>query len=138
MSGRFARREFIAAAGAVAGAALSPAVFAADPAPPPPAKGTVVLFQGDSITDGSRDRRVGEANTLRALGAGYPLLVGSAVLAQYPERGLRFYNRGVAANKVQDLHARWDADTLALKPNVLSILVGVNDFWHKLTHGYTG
>ena len=61
-----------------------------------------------------------------------------ARLSTYPDRGLRFYNRGVSGNKVPDLQQRWADDTLALKPDVLSILVGVNDFWHKLSHGYTG
>jgi lysophospholipase L1-like esterase len=50
---------------------------------------------------------------------------------------MKFYNRGVSGNKVPDLAQRWAADTLALKPDVLSVLIGVNDFWHK-RNGYTG
>lgn len=124
------RREFVTAAGALAGAALLPIVAEAEP--------TVVLFQGDSITDGGRDRNAVDPNQARALGAGYPLLVCAAALADHPGRALRFYNRGISGNKVPDLEQRWEADTLALRPDVLSILVGVNDFWHTLTHGYTG
>lgn len=104
--------------------------------PRPPA-GTVVLFQGDSITDCGRNRTVGDPNVAGALGTGYPLLVTSAELAAHPESGLKFYNRGVSGNKVPDLEQRWAADTLALKPDVLSVLIGVNDFWHK-QRGYTG
>src|SRR5438477_12896984 len=85
-----------------------------------------------------RDRGVADPNSARALGSGYPLLVASAALAAYPDRGLRFYNRGISGNKVPDLQARWADDVLALKPDVLSILIGVNDFWHTLSHGYTG
>ena len=132
------RRDFVTAASALAGAALLPAAAMADRAPAGPADGTVVLFQGDSITDAGRDRAVADPNAARALGSGYPLLAASAALAAHPDRGLRFYNRGVSGNKVPDLAARWAADTVALAPDVLSILIGVNDFWHKLSGGYTG
>ena len=79
-----------------------------------------------------------EANSAGALGTGYPLLVTAGVLAARPAEGLEFYNRGISGNKVPDLAQRWQADTLDLKPDVLSILIGVNDFWHTLDHGYTG
>jgi len=104
--------------------------------PRPPA-GTVVLFQGDSITDCGRNRAAGDPNVAGALGTGYPLLVASTELAAHAESGLKFYNRGVSGNKVPDLEQRWAADTLALKPDVLSVLIGVNDFWHR-QKGYTG
>jgi lysophospholipase L1-like esterase len=136
MTNDLTRRDFVTAAGAVAGAALWPVVPPV-PAPAPPS-GPTVLFQGDSITDGGRDRSVTEPNDARALGAGYPLLVTAAALAAHPDRALRFYNRGVSGDKVPDLERRWATDTLALEPDVVSILVGVNDFWHKLTHGYSG
>jgi lysophospholipase L1-like esterase len=136
------RREFVTAtAGAFAGSALWPAAAAVErPSAPatPPADATVVLFQGDSITDSGRDRSKAEANVASALGTGYPLLVASAVLAARPDRGLKFYNRGISGNKVPDLAARWAPDTVALGPDVVSILIGVNDFWHKLGGGYTG
>jgi len=103
-----------------------------------PANGTVVLFQGDSITDAGRNRASADANSAGALGSGYPLLVASAVLAARPGGTLRFYNRGISGNKVPDLQQRWTTDTIDLKPDVLSILIGVNDFWHKLDHGYNG
>jgi len=132
------RREFVTAASALAGAALLPAAATADRAPAGPTDGTVVLFQGDSITDCGRDRSVAAANVAGALGTGYPLLVAAAALAAHPDGGLRFYNRGVSGNKVPDLAQRWTVDALTLQPDVLSILVGVNDFWHKLSGGYTG
>ena len=138
MTDHLTRRDFLTAANALAATALWPAVATAHPRRARPADGTVVLFQGDSITDAGRDRSVADPNVARALGAGYPLLVASAALAAHPDRTLRFYNRGVSGNKVPDLEQRWAGDTLALEPDVLSILVGVNDFWHTLTHGYTG
>jgi len=138
MTDQFTRRDFVTAASAVAGAALLPAAATAGRAPAVPADGAAVLFQGDSITDAGRDRAAADPNAAHALGSGYPLLVASAALAAHPDRGLRFYNRGVSGNTVPDLAARWAADTVALAPDVLSILIGVNDFWHKLSGGYTG
>src|SRR3989454_2218986 len=131
------RREFVGAATALAGAVLWPAAATAARRPAL-TDGTVILFQGDSISDAGRDRGVADPNAARALGSGYPLLVAAAALAAHPDRGLRFYNRGVSGNKVPDLAARWATDTVALAPDVLSILIGVNDFWHKLSGGYTG
>ena len=135
MSHELTRRDFVTGAGALAAAVLLPAAATARR---PPAEGTVVLFQGDSITDGGRNRAASEPNQPGGLGSSYPLLVASAALAAHPDRALKFYNRGVSGNKVPDLEQRWAADTLELKPDVLSILVGVNDFWHKLGRGYTG
>ena len=128
------RREFVSRTTALAAAGMAPIPWRR----PVRADGLTVLFQGDSITDAGRDRQVGDPNLARGLGDGYPLLVAAAALAAHPDRGLRFYNRGVSGNKVPDLASRWAADTLALAPDVLSILIGVNDFWHKLTKGYTG
>ncbi len=137
MSNEINRREFIAATTILAGAAITPAA-AAEPPPAAAAKATVVLFQGDSITDAGRNRDSAEPNAAGALGNGYPLLVASAVLAARPASVLRFFNRGISGNKVPDLQQRWTADTVNLRPDVLSILIGVNDFWHKLDHGYNG
>lgn len=124
------RRDFVATTAALIGTPSWQGLGAA--------KGTVVLFQGDSITDCGRDRGSAEPNSAGALGTGYPLLVASAVLAAQATRTLRFYNRGISGNKVPDLQQRWAADALDLRPDVLSILIGVNDFWHKLDHGYAG
>ncbi len=124
------RRDFVATAAALAGATPWQG--------PNAAKARVVLFQGDSITDCGRDRSSNEPNATSALGTGYPLLVAAAVLAAQANRTIRFFNRGISGNKVPDLQERWTADALDLRPDVLSILIGVNDFWHKLDHGYTG
>ncbi|MBS1564917.1 MAG: lysophospholipase, partial [Bacteroidetes bacterium] len=101
-------------------------------------KGDVILFQGDSITDAGRKKEEMSANNSSALGKGYAFLTASELLNRYPEKGLQIYNKGISGNKVFQLADRWDADCLDLKPNVLSILVGVNDFWHTLTNKYTG
>jgi lysophospholipase L1-like esterase len=150
MSTDLSRRGFFAAAGAAAALACTRTthvVTAASPAVSP-ARGTTILFQGDSITDAGRERATPgtatdpdalnrEANMSRWLGTGYPVLLAAALLDAHPDRGLRCFNRGVSGNTVPDLAARWDTDTVALAPEVLSILIGVNDYWHTLGAGAT-
>jgi lysophospholipase L1-like esterase len=99
-------------------------------------KDDVILFQGDSITDAGRKHD--ETNPNSNLGSGYAFMAGSELLYQHADKNLRVFNKGISGNKVYQLAERWDADCLALKPNVLSILIGVNDFWHTLTNNYTG
>ncbi|MCX8239228.1 MAG: SGNH/GDSL hydrolase family protein [Akkermansiaceae bacterium] len=102
-------------------------------------KGDVILFQGDSITDAGRGRKeAGQANNPGALGHGYPLFIGSDLLGSHPSLDLQIYNRGISGHKVPQLQARWQKDTLDLKPAVLSILIGVNDMWHKMNGQYDG
>jgi lysophospholipase L1-like esterase len=103
--------------------------------------GDTILFQGDSITQMGRDVSLSKAreyNTLGALGSGYALLVASKLLLDYPSKKLQIHNKGVSGDKVFQLADRWDSDCLAIKPDVLSIHVGVNDYWHTLTNGYKG
>jgi lysophospholipase L1-like esterase len=82
------------------------------------------LFQGDSITDGNRGR---SKDPNHILGHGYAFSIASRAGASFPEQANQFYNRGISGNKITDLQQRWQTDTLDLKPDVLSILVGVND-----------
>ena len=86
--------------------------------------GAVILFQGDSITDGNRGR---DKDPNHIMGHGYAFSIASRVGADYPEKNYHFHNRGISGNKVIDLEKRWQADTLDLKPDLLSLLVGVND-----------
>jgi lysophospholipase L1-like esterase len=83
-----------------------------------------IVFQGDSITDGNRTRNQ-DWNHL--MGHGYANNVASKLWLKYPEKQLTIYNRGVSGNTITDLQNRWQEDTLALKPDLISILVGVND-----------
>ena len=89
-----------------------------------PEKGMTFLFQGDSITDGNRGRN---ADPNHIMGHGYAFSVASRIGADFPTRELIFYNRGVSGNTITDLEKRWQQDTIALQPDVLSILVGIND-----------
>lgn len=86
--------------------------------------GFTFLFQGDSITDGNRTRN---NDWNHVMGHGYQYIIGSKLWYEYPQKGFHFFNRGISGNKVVDLAARWQQDTLELKPDVLSILIGIND-----------
>ncbi|MBU6302015.1 MAG: SGNH/GDSL hydrolase family protein [Verrucomicrobia bacterium] len=134
---RPSRRDSLALA---IGAMVAPAFLSDSVAglPPAIAPGSVVLFQGDSITDAGRDRNQPAANNAMALGRGYPLLAAAGILEEHPKLQLKVLNRGISGNKVPDLEARWQQDCLDLKPAVLSILIGVNDIWHKLNGKYDG
>jgi lysophospholipase L1-like esterase len=102
-------------------------------------KGDVVLFQGDSITDAGRSReKAGEPNVREALGNGYAWLAASQLLVDRPDDELQIFNRGISGHKVPQLADRWDRDCFDLKPDVLSILIGVNDIWHGLNGRYDG
>jgi len=138
---RSSRREFLTAAAASLGttAAMGCAIPQSQASSRiTPASGGVLVFQGDSITDVHRDRKSTVANDLANFGTGYPTLIAGAIVGTETASPWRVYNRGISGNKVPDLDARWDTDTLALKPDILSILIGVNDYWHTRLGGYTG
>lgn len=84
-----------------------------------------ILFQGDSITDAGRDRER-QVN----LGLGYPNFVAGDLGLKYPGAYI-FFNRGISGNRVVDLYARIKVDLINLKPDYLSVLIGVNDVWHE-------
>jgi lysophospholipase L1-like esterase len=131
------RRDFVlASAGLTAAgwAALSSQTFGAEtPSKPLIQPGNTVLFQGDSITDAHRNRDQGDQpNHQPALGGGYAWMAGSQLLVSRDADELKVFNRGVSGNKVYQLADRWQEDCLDLKPDVLSILIGVNDVWHML------
>lgn len=87
---------------------------------------TVVLFQGDSITDGNRDRG-DDLNHI--LGHGYVYMIAGKLGSKYVELNPTFINRGISGNRLSDLYARWNEDAISLQPNLISILAGVNDAW---------
>lgn len=101
-------------------------------------KGETILFQGDSITDAGREKEKELANNTWSFGMGYAFLAASSMLKTMPEKDLTIYNRGISGNKVYQLADRWEKDCLNLNPDVLSILIGVNDYWHKRDGNYDG
>lgn len=90
-----------------------------------------ILFQGDSVTDCGRKTSGGAGYETDDVGPGYPGLIKSRLSCDFPDRDLRFINRGISGNRIVDLYARWRCDALNLNPDILSILIGVNDSWHE-------
>lgn len=101
-------------------------------------KDAVIMMQGDSITDAGRDKANNNANSMQMLGTGYSLFVASQLLTKHAAKQLKIYNRGISGNKVYQLRERWEAECLGFFPDVISILIGVNDYWHTLSGGYKG
>ena len=87
-----------------------------------------ILFQGDSITDAGRARD-NDVN----VGVGYPLLIKASLGFEEPGK-YEFFNRGISGNRVVDVYARIKNDIINLKPDVMSILIGVNDVWHEIAN----
>ncbi|UJP38619.1 SGNH/GDSL hydrolase family protein [Cellulomonas palmilytica] len=91
-----------------------------------------VLFQGDSITDWGRDRE-----DPQSLGHGWVAIAAALAGARRPDLELTFTNRGVGGDTAGLVRDRWEEDALALKPTVISLLVGINDTWRRYDSGRT-
>lgn len=85
-----------------------------------------ILFTGDSVSDFGRRRPVGEGLG-EGVGQGYPKTIESFLNVFYPELNLRITNTGIGGNSSRDLLKRYEEDVVKLKPQWLSILIGVND-----------
>lgn len=87
---------------------------------------TRILFQGDSITDAGRDKR-----NYRDLGQGYPKYAAEALREKFPDADFDFINFGISGNRTSQLFDRIYPDAIEFQPDVISILIGVNDIWHR-------
>lgn len=88
-------------------------------------KKLVILAQGDSITDGGRDRDNLEDYN-HVLGHGYVQMSAGIIGSEYPSRGIYFINRGIAGDNIDQMTERWQRDCIEIKPDILSILIGIN------------
>jgi acyl-CoA thioesterase-1 len=88
--------------------------------------GARILFQGDSITDAGRNR-----DLVGDLGHGYANFIAAWLQARHPDQQWNFLNRGISGNRIYDLEARWTTDCIALAPDWVSILIGINDTWRR-------
>jgi len=95
----------------------------------------VILFQGDSITDANRDRGLHQKHFI---GQSYVYLIAAKLASEHAEKHPVFVNRGISGNRVSDLYARWNEDAFSLKPDVISILIGVNDAWRTMSEEPSG
>ena len=85
-----------------------------------------ILFQGDSITDAGRDRR-----NYHNLGNGYPKYAAEFITAAHPELDIEFINLGISGNRTGQLFDRLYADAISFQPDIISIMIGINDVWHR-------
>jgi len=92
----------------------------------------IILFQGDSITDCGRSRE-----DFSEIGKGYPMLVKAQLGFENPGE-FEFQNRGISGNRIVDVYARIKSDIINLKPDYMSLLIGVNDVWHELVADIMG
>lgn len=89
-------------------------------------KDSVLLFQGDSITD---TYRTDSENPAESLGKGYPAKIAEKLANDYAELNIKVINRGISGHRTKDLVSRWDKDCVDLKPDYVSLLIGINDTW---------
>ncbi len=89
-------------------------------------KKITIVFQGDSITDAGRDKR-----NYHDMGPGYPKYASEAIRDAYPDVEFEFINQGISGNRTSQLFDRLYSDALSFEPDVISILIGVNDIWHR-------
>jgi len=85
-----------------------------------------ILFQGDSITDAGRNRV-----DCHELGHGYPFYTAKAMREAFPTADFEFINLGISGNRAENLRDRWTKDAVEVQPDVISILIGINDTWHR-------
>ena len=89
-----------------------------------------ILFQGDSITDAGRDKR-----NYHDMGKGYPKYASELIANAFPETDFEFFNFGISGNRTCQLFDRLYPDAIAFEPDVISILIGINDIWHRYGSG---
>ena len=89
-----------------------------------------ILFQGDSITDAGRNRE-----DYHDLGKGYPKYAAEYIREDYPDVDFEFIDLGIGGNQTKDLVARLQSDFIDIQPDIVSIMIGINDVWHHYSHG---
>lgn len=89
-----------------------------------------IVFAGDSVTDMGSTNPVGEG-LFDNVGRGYVRVIENMLAVYYPERKIRITNSGISGNTSRDLLARFDRDVVDLKPDWVSICIGINDVWRQ-------
>ena len=88
-----------------------------------------ILFQGDSVTDAGRDR-----SNPADLGEGYPKFASAMIQDSYPDTEFEFVDLGIGGNRTEHLVARLESDFIEIQPDIVSIMIGINDVWHRHSH----
>ena len=89
-----------------------------------------IVFAGDSVTDMESAQPVGEG-LADNLGRSYVRVVENMLSVYYPEVRIRVTNAGISGNTSRDLLERFDRDVVSLKPDWVSICIGINDVWRQ-------
>ena len=89
-----------------------------------------ILFQGDSVTDAGRDR-----SNPADMGEGYPRYASAMIQDSFPDTEFEFVNLGIGGNRTEHLVERLETDFVEIQPDIVSIMIGVNDVWHHYSHG---
>jgi lysophospholipase L1-like esterase len=89
-----------------------------------------ILFQGDSVTDAGRDR-----SDPHDMGNGYPRYASAMIQDSFPDTELELVNLGIGGNRTEHLVERLETDFIEIQPDIISIMIGVNDVWHHYSHG---
>ena len=90
-----------------------------------------ILFQGDSVTDAGRDR-----SNPHDMGEGYPRYASAMIQDSYPDTGFEFVNLGISGNRTADLVSRLESDFVDVQPDIVSVMIGINDVWHHYSFTY--
>ena len=85
-----------------------------------------ILFQGDSITEWHRD-----VNDPDSIGDGYVAFAIDNLTKRFPNREFEFFNRGVSGDRTRELLKRWQKDTIDIQPDIMTLMIGVNDTWRR-------
>ena len=91
-----------------------------------------ILFQGDSVTDAGRDR-----SQPSDMGFGYPKYASAMIEDAFPDIDFAFVNLGISGNRTEDLVARMQSDFIEIQPDIVSIMIGINDVWHHYAFSCT-
>ena len=90
-----------------------------------------ILFQGDSVTDAGRDR-----SNPADMGEGYPRYASAMIQDSYPDGSFDFVNLGISGNRTEHLVERLEADFIEVQPDIVSVMIGINDVWHHYAHEF--
>lgn len=85
-----------------------------------------ILFQGDSVTDAGRDR-----DNPHDMGEGYPNFAAAMLEDSFPDVEFEFLNQGISGDRTEHILTRLDTDTIDHQPDIISLLIGINDVWHR-------